>query len=265
MRQCTRRALRVGMAAGAFIFFFAGAVLLSWIVLPVCWLGRASPAHKRDRCQRLVRQAFVLFHAYLRWTGLLIFDPAVVANHQPDEPTIIIANHPTLVDATAIMAAFRRVCVITKPSLQRNPMIGPLCYYCGYIPSRGVSPTDLADTLKRAALRLEENFSVLIFPERTRSPCEGLHRFRRGAFALAEESGIPILPIYIRAEPAALKRGQAWWDIPERPIQLTLTAGALIEPVDTHGNPRHSKSILRLARAYIEGQQALETARNTHQ
>lgn len=246
-----RQGWRVALAAGAFLYFFTGGAFLSWVLLPLGRLGVASEHEKRNRCQRMVQRAFLIFHAYMRHCGLVNFNPRSARLSQPHQPVVIVANHPTLVDTTAMLAAYDRLCVVTKASLHQSPLLGPLLRYCGHIDSGDVAFQSVFEMIEQAKTRLSDGYSVLIFPERTRSPIRTLHRFRRGAFELAQQAGAPILPVFIYAEPPALKRGQPWWDIPRESIQFRLVPGALILPHDQAGQPRDSHTLRSLAHAFI--------------
>jgi 1-acyl-sn-glycerol-3-phosphate acyltransferase len=217
-----KQLVRIGLAGLAFTGFGLGAVLLAWVLLPLLSLT-GTRAGRRRRCQRAVRAAFVFFHDYMRVTGLVDFDPRSIADRLPSEPVVVVANHPTLVDVTAMVAAFGEVCVVAKSAWFRNPLLGPLFHCCGYIDSQGSNDTGEGVALLEAGTqRLQEGHSVLLFPEGTRSPAEGMHRFRSGAFHLAARARVPVLPVLVTAYPSALKKHQAWYAIPTRAIRLRL-------------------------------------------
>lgn len=246
-----RQGWRIILAAGAFLYFFLGGALLSWVILPLAKLGASSEQQRRVRCQRIVQRAFLIFHAYMRHCGLVDFDPRHPRLEQPAQPAVIVANHPTLVDTTAMIATYDRLCVVTKASLHQGYLLGRLLRYCGYISSGDVAFQSVYDIIAQAKQRLADGYSILIFPERTRSPHRNLHRFRRGAFELAAQAGAPILPVFIFAEPPALKRGQPWWDIPRQSIQFRMVPGELILPYDPSGQPRDSHTLRALAHTFI--------------
>src|SRR5262249_43619241 len=127
------RCLRVVLTALAFVGFYLGGVFLSWIVLPVIWRRSGSSTERALRCQDVVSGAFVLFHDYMRVARLIRFDPRAVAGLSPEGACVIIANHPTLVDVTAIIASYGRVFCVAKNVLFRSPLVGRLLRYCGHI------------------------------------------------------------------------------------------------------------------------------------
>jgi 1-acyl-sn-glycerol-3-phosphate acyltransferase len=136
-------------------------------------------------------------------------------------PAIIIANHPTLIDITALTVAMGPACIVAKKALFANPMVGPLLRACGHIPVG--SPGESADlAVDQAEARLRAGHRVILFPEGTRSPVGGLGRFRLGAFELARRTGVPVQPVRITAQPPALWKGLPWYSIPRQTVDFRI-------------------------------------------
>jgi 1-acyl-sn-glycerol-3-phosphate acyltransferase len=111
---------------------------------------------------------------------------------------IIVSNHRSYTDIfTATWAVPLDFLWLAKRSLFRIPLLGLAMKVCGYIPierERSISASRSLDLTQAALLKGK---SVWIFPEGTRTPKEQLGRFKRGAFVLAKETGIPILPVVL--------------------------------------------------------------------
>jgi 1-acyl-sn-glycerol-3-phosphate acyltransferase len=135
---------------------------------------------------------------------------------------VLVANHPTLVDVTAIGATVPDATIIAKSSMFRNPFIGPVLRYCDHIAVTHDGPFSGAEVVDEAVARLEAGIPVLIFPEGTRSPAHSLGRFRAGAFVIAARAGVPVIPLLVRCDPPTLMRGRPWYDIPDRPPVMTI-------------------------------------------
>ena len=215
-----RHVLRVALTGVAFTGFFCGAAFLGSVVLQLVHIWPGSLTERQRRCQRLVRATWVLFHDYLRWVGLVDFDPR---RHALDvrAPAIVIANHPTLIDITALTAAVGPACIVAKRSLFSNPLVGPLLRACGHI-AVGLPGDGTVPAVDQAEARLRAGHVVILFPEGTRSPVGGLGRFRLGAFELARRTGVPILSVRITVEPPALWKGQPWYAIPRQTVDFRL-------------------------------------------
>lgn len=215
------QALRIVLCAGAFAGFGLGGWLLAWVALPLLRFWPGTGFEKRRRCQRVVRWAWVFFHDYMRVAGLVNFDHRTTAL-PIQHPAVIVSNHPTLVDITALVAAVGPVCFVAKKPLFRNPVFGPLLRACGHICGGVGKDASNGGALDQALARLAEGHSVLLFPEGTRSPAGGMNRFRLGAFELARRARVPLIVIHVDARPLALYKGVPWYAIPRVAMRLQL-------------------------------------------
>ena len=144
-------------------------------------------------------------------------------------PVIYMGNHQGNFDIYALSVAIPRLFSwVAKEELFRVPVFGGAMRRAGYIPlDRSVGRKALK-SMKQAAQRIAAGASVVIFPEGTRSPDGALLPFKRGAFMLAAQAQVPIVPFTIngsrRVNPPGrleLKRGS-----------ISVTFGA---PIDSRG------------------------------
>ena len=144
-------------------WFFFGLVGLGLNLACICLL----PLPKRHARGNGVRTAIrLLFDFWLKW--LHLSRVVRIRWHGFDEPlnpgTVYIANHPSLVDATFLLARLPNAVCIFKPSLMRNPVIGPAAIMAEY-----VSGDAGLDVIRDAAGKVAQGCSILIFPEGTRT------------------------------------------------------------------------------------------------
>lgn len=229
IRTALDRLWRLIFTGSSFLFFFLGGIVLSYLVLPVLGLGRDELASAR-RCRRVVAHAWVLFHDYMRWTRLLLYDPRRVRLTLPAGPFVAIANHPTLVDVTALVAALPDVAVVAKRAMIRSPLVGPVLLRCRHIDAGDGGAFSGVAVVEQALAHLGRGTSVLLFPEGTRSPEAGLGEFHAGAFQIAARAGVPLVSILVRCDPPTLMRGQSWYEIPERTAVLSVTQLPVVLP-----------------------------------
>jgi 1-acyl-sn-glycerol-3-phosphate acyltransferase len=228
---------RVVLAGSAFLGAWIGAFVLAALLLPLSRLRhRRAPAMERAAaCQRWMQRAFVLVFDYMRVCGLLHFDPRGLDASTPGPRYVMVANHPTLIDQAALSALFGRLVCVAKPLLFRTPILGQILRSCVYL--EGGDMGLAAGTVVNQALdRLAQSMPVLVFPEATRSPPGGLRPFRRGPFEIACRANVPVVPILIRCEPAALGKGTPWYDIPPRTALFTVTRLPVMSPDDFGGD-----------------------------
>jgi len=113
-------------------------------------------------------------------------------------PVIYMANHQSNFDILALFAGlpgqFRW---IAKEELFRIPLFGYSMKRCGYIPLNRNDRRKALQSMRAAAERIKTGTSVVIFPEGTRSEDGMLLPFKKGGFSLAQQAGVPIVPIAI--------------------------------------------------------------------
>jgi 1-acyl-sn-glycerol-3-phosphate acyltransferase len=119
-------------------------------------------------------------------------------NIRPGQSYVVAANHQTGFDIF-ILYGYLGIDFkwIMKKELRRIPFIGYASEKVGHIFIDRSSPRAALKTLQEAKRKLEGGSSVVIFPEGTRSKEAQMHPFKRGAFKLAFELDLPILPVTI--------------------------------------------------------------------
>jgi len=245
MRRGLEHARRVLFTGSAFLFFFAGGALLAWIVLPLARLRGGTETERHRRARRLLGRAWRLFHGYMRWTGLLAYDPSTVDLALPEGPFVMVANHPTLVDVTALVAATPELVCVSKGVMYRSPLVGRILRECDHVQAGDGSPFSGAAVVAGAVARLRAGTPVLLFPEGTRSPPHGLGEFRHGAFEIAAQAGVPVVPVLVVCEPPTLLRGQRWYQTPEREPTMTISQLPILNPPfgDTRAAARELRAL----------------------
>jgi 1-acyl-sn-glycerol-3-phosphate acyltransferase len=193
---------------------------LSWVVFGAvgillnlgCMLLMALPRRKdREPAVRTTIQQ--LFGAWVKWlhaTRVVIVTWEGIEEGALLPGTVYIANHPTLVDAPLILARLPDAVCIFKPSLMRNPVIGPAAVMAGYV--RGDTGLDL---IKAAAAKVAEGQSLLVFPEGTRTePGTVLGSMKPGFALIADRARAPVRLVVVRASPDLCTRGRRFWPAP---------------------------------------------------
>jgi 1-acyl-sn-glycerol-3-phosphate acyltransferase len=95
---------------------------------------------------------------------------------------------------------------LSKAELFRIPVMGWLMHLAGDVPvKRGFGPSAI-EAMARCREVLSSKVSVMIFPEGTRSPTANLLPFKDGAFRLAIDAGVPILPLALHGTGNALPK-----------------------------------------------------------
>ena len=126
------------------------------------------------------------------------------------KPSVIICNHQSSLDIVALLQLHPKMLMFTNNKKWNASFFGPVIRMANYFPAE-----DIDRHLDKIADRVKQGYSVIIFPEGTRSEEGVIKRFHKGAFYLAEKLGVDILPIMIHGtnytltkKDALLKDGQ---------------------------------------------------------
>ena len=87
--------------------------------------------------------------------------------------------------------------ILARHNLWRIPFLGWHLNRAGHVPVERESPSAAARSLAHAVSRMEEGFSLLIFPEGGRTRQATMRRFKSGAARIAIQAGCPIVPMAI--------------------------------------------------------------------
>jgi len=134
------------------------------------------------------------------------YAPCTIINRKPatfDKPAIIICNHQSFLDILITIMLSPKVVLMTKDWVWNSPIFGRVVRYADFIPaSSGVE-----GGMELIEQKIRDGFSIVIFPEGTRSENEKINRFHKGAFYLAEQLKLDILPILIYNTGKAIAKG----------------------------------------------------------
>ena len=110
------------------------------------------------------------------------------------QPAIIIANHNSFLDILMLMSMSDKLTFIGKDWVLSNPLFGRLAKGYHIIPA-SLGTEELLSEIRRVT---DLGYSVVVFPEGTRSKTGDIQTFHRGAFYFAEQLSLPIRPVVIR-------------------------------------------------------------------
>jgi 1-acyl-sn-glycerol-3-phosphate acyltransferase len=108
---------------------------------------------------------------------------------------VIVVNHLSLVDVLVLFGLYRPFKWVSKSSVFRVPFLGWNMALNGYVPVTRGAADSVRRMLARCRALLEMGCPVLVFPEGTRSPDGRLQPFKEGAFRLARDARVPVIPV----------------------------------------------------------------------
>jgi 1-acyl-sn-glycerol-3-phosphate acyltransferase len=190
-------------------FAYTGiAWVLAWTLLPTAWVAAVllPPLSWRLRVARCVcRSFFRVMRLPLTVEGLA---------HVPrGETVLLVSNHASYLDPMILLAALPAdFTFVVKREFENNfftwVLMRRLCAVFVERDDVGRSSVDLG----RIRSTVEHTTSIAVFPEGTFDAQPGVRPFRLGAFTVAAEAGVPLLPITIRGNRRVLRDGQWWFE-----------------------------------------------------
>ncbi|CAL1520050.1 1-acyl-sn-glycerol-3-phosphate acyltransferase [Chitinophaga sp. MM2321] len=125
------------------------------------------------------------------------------ANEQLETPAVIISNHQSFLDILVSTMLHPKVILLTNQWVWRSPVFGAVVRLADYYPV-----ADGAEgAIDKLRARVAEGYSIVVYPEGTRSPDPVIKRFHKGAFYIAEQLGLDILPIVIHGTAYTMSKG----------------------------------------------------------
>lgn len=108
------------------------------------------------------------------------------------KPSIIICNHQSMQDL-ALCGLNEKIIALTNHWVWHSPFYGRLIRYANYFPTENFDKKNV----ELYKSMIDKGYSILVFPEGSRSEDCKIHRFHKGAFYLAQELGVDIQPVIV--------------------------------------------------------------------
>lgn len=143
-------------------------------------------------------------------------------------PYVVVANHESFVDILLISHLPIEMKWMSKETFFKFPLVGWMMRMAGDIRLVRGDRASGAAALRACHDRLNKKVSVMIFPEGTRSADGTLGKFKDGAFRLAIEAGVPILPLVVHGTRTALRKHD--WRLGDSRAEVRV-----LSPVSTDG------------------------------
>lgn len=159
----------------------------------------------------------------LRIVGLM---PAITGTARPTGTAVLVSNHSSFLDGLLLIAALKDPVLLTpKMEVMGWPIVGNVTRRLGAMPIDRTTGRGRHLSCVAIARAIRDGYSVHLFPEGTFEAREGVLPFHAGAFEVAAQAGVPIVPIAIRGARDVLPAGRY---VPRhRPMEVRV-----LEPID---------------------------------
>lgn len=171
------------------------------ITNPLLWMGAvvlfvlSAPFDRRRRLLHLYTSAWA-YH-YIKILPLWSTEFRGVDQIERDRTYVLVANHQSLGDILLLFGLFRHFKWVSKREIFRVPFIGWNMRMNDYVGLVRGDAASIEKMLSECRAHLRRGSSVMLFPEGTRSEDGEMKAFKRGAFTLAKELDLPIVPVVI--------------------------------------------------------------------
>lgn len=174
----------------AFAYFTFGCFLLTaigWVLI------RLNPFNKEKGKEIYHRILSAYTHSVIYIMGNVKKHVINPLNEQLKTPAVIISNHQSFLDILVSTMLHPKVILLTTKWVWHSPVFGTVVRLGDYYPvAEGAE-----GSIEKLRERVEQGYSIVVYPEGTRSPDTSIKRFHKGAFYIASELGLDILPIVL--------------------------------------------------------------------
>lgn len=146
----------------------------------------------------------------------------------PNQTYIFTPNHQSLIEVPLFVAYLGNIAYLGKKEIFKYPIFGQGIRMVGVVPVDRSNSQAAVESAKLATENLRRGKSYVVYPEGTRSSDGALLPFKKGAFVMAMDAGVPVVPITISGATRIMPKGQ----IKVFPSTVRVT---IHEPIPTDG------------------------------
>ncbi len=184
-------------ALGSLIVTGCGLVLVKW-----------NPFNKGENKNGTGKRIYHRILSAYTWSVIYIMGNVKKKIINPEreglsKPCIMIANHQSFLDILIMTMLFPNVVLLTNEWVWNSPLFGKLVRMAGYYRVAD----GIENGIGRLAEKVRSGYSIVVFPEGTRTPDAQIKRFHKGAFFLAEKLQLDILPVLIHGTAYTMSKG----------------------------------------------------------
>jgi 1-acyl-sn-glycerol-3-phosphate acyltransferase len=191
-----------------------------------------------------------MFHYFLsKYTGSVMYIMANVTKKiikAPDtdfsKPAVYIANHSSFLDILITTMLNPRLVLLTNKWVWRSPAFGKIVRMAEYYPVADGAE----DSIEPLRDLVNRGYGIIVFPEGTRSYDDTVHRFHKGAFYIAEQLNLDIVPVVLHGVHYSMQKGD--WMLKNGTTTITLHPH--IKPDDTSFGQGYSQRTKLISRYF---------------
>jgi 1-acyl-sn-glycerol-3-phosphate acyltransferase len=221
----TKRFLATGFS---FLIFGVCGLIACLFLYSMIFIFNKNHKNRQHIARTANSYMFRWFLNIVTFLGVFKIDAKALKLLEKLKGSIIICNHPTLIDVVIIMAHLKGVQCVVKKGLWNNIILGAAVRSACYIPN----DIDPEQFLKNVKKHLANGENILIFPEGTRTEPGQPIKLQRSVGNLAFFANANIQSIFIDCHPVTLTKNSKWYNIPEDASVFQVEIGPLFKVTD---------------------------------
>lgn len=184
----------------SFGYYGIGGFLLSMFSVTIM---RIIPLSKKNKMSWFHRVLSKFMRSVLYTNPFVVKKVINDSNEEFKKQAVIIANHTSFLDILAIGMLHPKIIFLVNDWVYNSPVFGKAVKLAGFYPvSSGIE-----NGVSHLQKKVDQGYSLMAFPEGTRSYTNKPKRFHKGAFYLAEQFNLDILPVIIHGNSEVLPKG----------------------------------------------------------
>ena len=191
------RRLKTGLC---WVIFGLGGQGLSMTYFPYLRLTVGDPVARRLKARAMIARSFDFFARTMNRLAVMTVERESLAQMRSLRGTIIVANHPTILDYVLTASMLPEMDCLVKASLRHNFFLKHVIRAADYMSNDGS-----LETLEEITRRLEAGENILIFPEGTRTRAGVPMKLKRGVAHAALRTGCRLAVVHIRSSHAVVR------------------------------------------------------------
>ncbi|MAP94790.1 MAG: 1-acyl-sn-glycerol-3-phosphate acyltransferase [Ponticaulis sp.] len=245
------RAWRLVGTGLSFALFGIAGLVMALIWFPLINLIIRDKSKRAAIAQLSVHKAWRLYIDIMRGLGVLTYDIDCAEKLRNCRGTVVVANHPSLIDVVFLMAFMRNTRAVVKKGVWNNPFMSGVVKACNFIPNLGDPEklvSDCADTLN-------DGFNLCIFPEGSRTPVNQTAVYQRGFAHFTMKAHAPVMMISIEVSPPTLRKHEPWYSIPVTRPHWKIR---FVDVIETANNPAYEQGPIGVRKLTDDVQRRIE-------
>ena len=176
-----------------------GIIVIIWVPLVAIVWAVTVPFDKGRYWPGWLFRKLCVVHNW--FNPLWRFEVSGVKITDPRRPYVVLSNHESFVDMLLISHLPWEMKWLSKESIFKIPLVGWLMAMAGDVRLIRGNKQSIVSAMRGCSDRLDKRVSVMLFPEGTRTRDGSLGEFKDGAFRLAIDHQVPILPLVVERHP----------------------------------------------------------------